>query len=119
METTVDSAGPRYFRCLRMAATITPRQCRANRERCALLEPLFDLFAPGAGEPGPPCQDCPQATQVDAGQVRFFSAPEVLAGHARAESSPRDPLPWEHRQSARPSDRLAFTSAFWVPEWEF
>jgi hypothetical protein len=116
METRVNCAGPRYFRCLRMAATITPQQCRANRDRCQLLEPLFVLVAPGVDEARPPCRDCPQAGQVDAGQARFFSAPEVLAGQARAESCFRDPLPWEHRESARPSDKLAFTSAFWVPE---
>jgi hypothetical protein len=117
MDAHVESAGARYFRCYRLTATITPEQCRINRQRCDALVPVIDLQALALEEIRAPCFHCPQAPQVDAGRVRLFTVPQVVTGHALAEPA-AECLPWELRIGAQPSDRLAFTSAFWVPEWD-
>jgi hypothetical protein len=104
-----------YFRCPRLSATLSRRQCVTNRRHAANLDLV--LASETAQEDGALlCLDCPLAPKVDAGKVPFFTAPEVYAGKALPAPDPRARLPWERRDSARPSDRLAFTSAFWVPE---
>jgi hypothetical protein len=119
MQSQVGSSAQLYFRCIRLAATISPRQCRSNRDRCSELSSLIEqLPAWQTGEPFA-CLDCPQAPRVDSGHVRCFTDSEVVAGLARADVPPATRLPWEHRESARPSDNQSFTSAFWLPEWDF
>lgn len=73
-----------YFRCDRLDATLSVQQCRANRERLTPHEALalpFDL-PPWWVQPLP-CWSCTLAPLVEAARVPFFSAEQVLAGHAR------------------------------------
>ena len=42
MEAHVQSAMPLYFRCHRLAATLTPAQCRLNRDRCEHMVSQLD-----------------------------------------------------------------------------
>lgn len=114
----VDSGAARYFRCERLAATLSIGQCRRNRERCAAIDALFLGLPPWPDADPLVCRECPQAPLVDAGQGRFFRAEEVAAGQALGEFPPPRRLPAERRESARPSDKHDFSSAFWVPEWE-
>jgi len=106
-----------YFRCPRLSATLSRRQCATNRRHATLLERVLESDL--ADEQGALlCADCHFAARVDDGEVPFFTAEEVFAGKALPEPDPRARLPWEHRESARPSDHLAFSSGFWIPEWD-
>jgi hypothetical protein len=110
--------GADYFRCTLLSATLSVRQCRLNRSRAPVLE-FLRISDPRAVWQPSPCVDCALAERVEAGAVRFYSLEDALAGLPRAESDPRRSLPGEARESARPSNASAFTSGFWLPEWEF
>ena len=114
--TAVECATASYFRCTRLCATITARQCRLNRDRSDLLHgaiPAPEL----EGARVAACQGCRQAPYVDASSVRWFTAEQVAAGLAY-EPPAAGRYPWEQRISADLSDAYFFSSAFWVPECE-
>jgi hypothetical protein len=86
-----------YFRCDRLDATLSVQQCRANRERLTPHEALalpFDL-PPWWVQPLP-CWSCTLAPLVEAARVPFFSAEQVLAGHARDTGSSSHSRPRLH-----------------------
>ena len=117
MDTHVNSPASQYFRCYRLAATITPQQCRVNRDVCLQQTPRIDPIQIAFVGAPTYCCDCPQALLVDASAVPLFTLPQVVAGLARQE--PQAPmLPGQYRPSVHHSADM-LTSHFWVPEWDF
>lgn len=93
-----DSAEPvpgrPYFRCHPLVATLSVQQCRANRAKVSTRDALtlaFELpswqLRPGA------CERCVLAGAVEAGDVIFYTAEEVLSGLALASDSRAVALP--------------------------
>ena len=117
MDTQITSFTQHYFRCYRLAATITPQQCRLNRESCGAAHPRIDPIRIAFEGARTYCLDCPQAPGVDSGTVPLFTLPQVVAGLARQEPEARM-LPGQFRPSVHHSADI-LTSHYWVPEWDF
>ena len=108
-----------YFRCPKLEATLSLRQCRINRYKHPLhnmlmadLDPMLleaDEEGGGAREPGIAagfdlylsqpwdaqpysCWSCDLALAVESGAVPFYPANEVLSGRARLGAPPSNPV---------------------------
>lgn len=68
-----------YFRCWRLAATLSLSQCRLNREKPSFIETLLAGDVPDNVQPIS-CAACPLAKRVEQGLVRLYTAAEVLRG---------------------------------------
>ena len=82
-----------YFRCDRLAATLSVEQCRTNRGRMTPQEMMALPYEVPTWWVQPlPCWSCALARVVEAGSLAFYSAEQVFAGQVPGQSEPA----WEH-----------------------